>query len=335
MSTFDAPSDERVLCVMPTFQCTAECTHCGTASSPRDTTWLPVEHMHTAIDQAAAAGYKRVVFTGGEATLAGKNLHQAMRGAALLGLQVRLVTNAYWATNDDIAARRIHDYICAGLSEINLSTGDQHARFVPLKNIFHAARASVAAALDVVIMVETVKNRSITRETIENDLEMKRIRQEFPYPEITVLEGVWSPLSPSVVEQYPDGLVINTQNLSMRKGCDNVLTTTTVQPDGSIRACCGIGMRFIPELKTGNIRETTLSEADRTAADDFLKQWIRLEGPERILAWAATHDPEIVWENMYAHRCQACIRLYKDSRVKKVIMEHGAEKYAEVVYPAS
>ena len=57
-----------------------------------------------------------------------------------------------------------------------------------------------------------------------------------------------------------------------------------------------------------------------------------MEGPERILEWASTHDPEIQWEDMYAHRCQACIRLYKDSRVKTVIQEHHQEKIADVLF---
>lgn len=315
---------------MPTFSCTAECTHCGTLSSPRDNSWLPRDDMNDAIDQAAAAGYWAVVFSGGEPTLAGENLLQAMRRAALLGLQVRLVTNAHWATNDAVALQRLSDYINAGLAELNLSTGDQHARFVPLKNIFHATRAAVVSGLDVSIIVETVKDCSITRAMVETHCEFDCLRTEFPHCTIPVLEWIWSPLSPSTVQHYPAGLTVNNKNLSTCRGCDNVLTTTTVQPDGSIGACCGLGLRFIPELKLGNIRGTKLSEADRLAASDPLKQWIRLEGPERILAWAAKHDPKIEWENMYAHRCQACIRLFKDPHVQQVLAQHGAERFDQL-----
>jgi hypothetical protein len=55
-------------------------------------------------------------------------------------------------------------------------------------------------------------------------------------------------------------------------------------------------------------------------------------GPEKIVAWAATKDPTIKWENMYAHRCQACMRIYRDPKVKAVIIEHIQELMAEMVY---
>jgi hypothetical protein len=81
----------------------------------------------------------------------------------------------------------------------------------------------------------------------------------------------------------------------------------------------------------GRVGVTTIGEADRAAEDDLLKRWIRVEGPERILAWASDHDASIEWENMYAHRCQACMRLYKDPAVRAVIATHYKEKVADVV----
>jgi hypothetical protein len=90
-------------------------------------------------------------------------------------------------------------------------------------------------------------------------------------------------------------------------------------------------MRSIPELQVGRIGEITIAEADRLGEDDFLKRWIQVEGPERILAWAATKDPEIQWEGMYAHRCQSCMRLYKDPKVRQVIADHHQEKMADVI----
>jgi hypothetical protein len=277
--------------------------------------------MYAAIDQASAAGYAGIVFTGGEPTLAGDNLLAAMRRAALYGLHVRLVTNAYWAANEAGAEKRIDQFVGAGLAEINLSTGEQHGRFVAIKNIFYATRAAVHAALPVVIIVETIRERLITKSAIEESVEFMRICEEFPHSEIQVVESAWSPLSPFTVERYQDNFTINSSNVADCQGCDSILSTMTLQPDGNIAACCGLGMRFIPELQVGNIREMTLAQADGLAAADSLKQRIREEGPERILAWAAAKDSAIRWENMYAHRCQACIRLFKDPRARKVIAD--------------
>jgi hypothetical protein len=86
------------------------------------------------------------------------------------------------------------------------------------------------------------------------------------------------PLSPYAREEYPGGFAANSANLSQCKGCDNILTTTTLQADGTLGACCGVGMRFIPELHIGNIRQTDLAEAVRMAEIDPLKQRIRAGG---------------------------------------------------------
>jgi hypothetical protein len=109
------------------------------------------------------------------------------------------------------------------------------------------------------------------------------------------------------------------------------LSTTTLLANGEIGACCGIGMRLIPELHAGNIAQMGIAEADEIMSNDLLKRWIRVEGPEKILSWAASHDSEIRWEGMYAHRCQACVRLYRDPRVRKVILEHHEEKIADIL----
>jgi hypothetical protein len=140
------------------------------------------------------------------------------------------------------------------------------------------------------------------------------------------------PLSPEEAADYPDGATIDSSNLFGRGGCDSVLSTTTVQADGTIGACCGISLRLIPELQLGHVSEVSINQADQLAQRDFLKRWIRVDGPERILAWAATIDPEIRWEGLYSHRCQACLRLYSDARVRRVIREHYREKAADVLF---
>jgi hypothetical protein len=43
-----------------------------------------------------------------------------------------------------------------------------------------------------------------------------------------------------------------------------------------------------------------------------MKIWLFVDGPERILAWAAGKDPRIEWENRYAHHYHACLTLFDD-----------------------
>ena len=69
----------------------------------------------------------------------------------------------------------------------------------------------------------------------------------------------------------------------------------------------------------------------KKAAMDFMKIWLFVEGPEKILAWAAIKDPEIRWENKYAHHCHACLALYKDDKVRNVLRKYYYEKVEEVL----
>jgi hypothetical protein len=152
---------------------------------------------------------------------------------------------------------------------------------------------------------------------------------------IMIHESPWMPLDPHTAGHYEPGDVATLANLHTRAGCDNVLGTYTLQADGRIGACCGLGLRTIPELNTATAAgEHFLEDALVEAESDFLKLWIRYFGPERILAWAAEKDPTVAWEGMYGHTCQACARLYKDPLIAAVIREHHAEMVAIVLQSA-
>jgi hypothetical protein len=70
--------------------------------------------------------------------------------------------------------------VCAGLKEINFSTGDQHARFVPIERVIRATRAAVNAGLRVAIMVETVLERRVTKETLKSHPQYSSYSQGLP-----------------------------------------------------------------------------------------------------------------------------------------------------------
>jgi hypothetical protein len=77
-----------------------------------------------------------------------------------------------------------------------------------------------------------------------------------------------------------------------------------------------------------------LRRAIAESEEDFLKLWVHYYGPERIVAWAAEHNPQINWEGRYAHRCQFCHRMYRDNAIRDVIREHWKEMIAQVLQTA-
>ncbi|GAB2722779.1 radical SAM protein [Arthrobacter bambusae] len=323
-------AEGKVLSLITTHRCNAACKHCGTLSNPHQTAQLTLNQMTSAIAQAAKERYAAVVFTGGEPTLIGPDLRTAITFATDLGLSTRVVSNAHWAISDSVASKYVADLHEAGLVEINYSTGDQHSRFVSVQNVIRAAKASLDLLMPTVIMVELVGARKVTRTTLESDPLYKDLLRSHPSG-ATIFESPWMPLTDRK-ESYPDGVAIDSKNLYARTGCDSILETTTVQADGSLIACCGLGSRLIPELNIGSIDETPLSDAVEMAENDFVKRWLKVEGPEHMLAWAAGIDSSIEWEGRYAHRCQACLRLFRDPAVRKVVREHHREKIADVMF---
>jgi hypothetical protein len=321
----------QTLCIQPTFQCSAQCADCGTFSSPYDKTTLGLEIMLSAIDQAKTMGFANVVFAGGEATIRWEMLLKGIEHAHRCSLPARLVTNGYWATTPDIANARTAALIKAGLDEINFSTGDEHVRFVPAECVINAIVAAVSHGLPTHVMVELRSERKVTKNTITDDPRIRSLPAE-QQQLLGFTESPWMPVDPGRVEAYADGIAASRENLADRVGCDSVLQTYIVQADGRIGACCGLGLRIIPELNVARtVGNEFLASAVTEAESDFLKLWIHTHGPEKILAWAAEKDPSIQWEDMYAHRCQACLRLYKDPTVREVVREHYHEMLAEVM----
>lgn len=322
----------QTLCIMPTFQCTAACRSCGMGSHPRDQTRLPLEQMDAAITQAADCGYQEVVFSGGEATLAAENLIAAMRRVQAHGLRCRLVSNAHWARTPAKAERLVDRLLACGLAHLAISTGDEHARFVPLKSVMTAVAAAAARGLPVSISVETALDRTITTATLAARPDLRAIRERNPDASIDLHEGVWAPISPYQYGRYPDGWTFDHHHPKVGRGCQELFSTMTVQANGVLSACCGIGIRWVPDLAFGTIRDTMLAEFERQARQRFLLRWLRTHGPEGILAWASAHDSGIAWSGLYAHRCQACMRVFRDPRITRLIGERGAEMSAEIAF---
>lgn len=331
MSFYRGP---RTLSVMHTYTCPAACHDCGTYSSPENRTTLPLDRVIAAIDEAHGLGFGNVVFTGGETTLRWRELLAAIGHAHGLGLLTRVVTNAHWARGIDTARGRIAELQAAGLTEINYSTGDEHARFVPVERVVLACVAALEAGMAVHVMVEMRKQDGVCARDVEEHPLIAAL-PEATRARLVVRPSPWMPLDPGVKETYHDGIAVDRRNLAIRGGCDNVLNTYTLKADGTIAACCGIGMFDIAELTVSDGRgEGPLASAIAAAEEDFLKVWLRYTGPDKILAWAATKDPTIEWEGRYAHHCQACHRVYKDPKVRACIRAHYHEVVGDVMQAA-
>ena len=87
-----------------TYQCTFECDHCFAWGSPSQTGTMTLEKLGDMLDQADELGtIEWVYFEGGEPFLYYKTLLSGAQMAADRGFKVGIVTNAYWAVDENDA----------------------------------------------------------------------------------------------------------------------------------------------------------------------------------------------------------------------------------------
>lgn len=323
----------KLLSILLTYRCTAACTDCGTFSGPLERTHVDLEAALSAISQARDAGFEAVVFTGGEPMMRRRELLICLDAAREAGLVSRIVTNGYWAKNERVAAARIAELVDHGLAEINVSTGDEHVRFVNVDLVARAVGAAARAGLVVAIMVEIHSAGSVTASTYREHPLIAALPAELA-SKIRIAESPWMPVDPSQPREYPPGVAVTRQNVASRSGCSSVLSSYTLQADDSLTACCGLGVRTVPELRLHARRPDNtpdLAGAIAEAESDIMKLLLHYVGPEKILAWASEKNPDITWEGTYAHTCHACLRLYHDPMVRETIRDHYEELLTDLV----
>ncbi len=320
-----------VVTILGTYKCTATCENCCFGSNPHLTKRLDREDILRFIEQAAKYPRCRlVVFSGGECFLLRDDLVAAVAHATRLGLATRCVTNGFWAKRLEHGHRRLSALVNAGLTELNISTGDYHQRWVAQETVVNAACLSVELGLaNTVIMVELQKERRVTAEELLQEPRLQALASD-ESAHFRVIESPWMPMSLEGHIDQPSDQVLSRRTLHLRHGCESVLSTVVLTPDKKFGYCCGLTREQIPELNVPWSPDD-LDHLIEAGSQDFMKIWLYVEGPERILAWAAEKDPRIEWEGRYAHHCHACWALYADPLVRAAIRTHYLERVDDVL----
>ncbi len=316
------------LTVLATYQCTAACKECCFECSPKLTQRLSLPEIHQAIDQASAfASLRLVVFSGGECFLLGKELVSAVGYAHNRGLLVRCVTNGYWSTSSHAALLRLRPLQQAGLTELNLSTGDDHQAFVPFGRVVTAAITAAELGIRTLIVVEGNDSAKFQLQDALADSLLQEFMRDHPNGALlSVMSNIWMPFFMDSEITHKEHLTRDPEIRSDLTGCDNILGNIVVTPTGMVASCCGLTMEHIPAMKLGSLRDESIVSLYQQQLSDFLKIWIHTDGPERIILWARQYDSAINIPPT-VHPCEACAVLHQDERILSILRNH----YHEVV----
>jgi hypothetical protein len=306
--------------------------HCCFDSNPGITERLSYSDIVKFIDEALAfSSLKLVVFSGGECFLLGDDLVKAVEYASERGLLTRCVTNGYWAESIVNGKRRLKELARAGLNELNISTGDFHQEWVPEQAVINAAQLGIEEDLDMtLIMVECRKERRVTANHLMANPQFKNLWNNTTRDKLQLIESPWMPMSSKETIEQPNSNMLNRYNLHKKKGCSNILKTIVINPSKEVGYCCGLTRERIPSLNDVWTQGSLFSKLEE-AGRDFMKIWLLVDGPEKILAWAATRDPSIKWEDIYSHHCQVCLALFENPIVQKSILDNYKERIDDVL----
>lgn len=314
----------RSLTILPTYKCTAECSQCCFESSPRLKGRLSLSTITTRIDQAVEAFplLRHVTFSGGEALLLKDDLMRAIAHCRMHRLSTRLVSNGFWGARKETAKRMVDRLEAAGLQELNLSTGIDHIQYVPLRSVISAAKASVERGIRTLVTIEAdICHMGVSSEVLRDE-----------WAGSAIARGVLSVISNSWVNFKPGSEERNNKELDAERpnGCAQLFDTVTVTPADQLAACCGLTMEHIPEMKIGSLQDSDILSLYKLQFDDFMKMWISVDGPARIIQRITAGTP-LKTDLKFSHPCEACAFLHLNPAVAGLVREGYEGFVSEIV----
>jgi hypothetical protein len=312
----------RVLSILTTRRCTAACDHCCIGAGPKATAAIPVERIHGLIDEAKRIpSIARVVFTGGECFLLGRDLDALIAHARERGFETRAISNAYWAGSERAANERVAKLREAGLDEIMLSTGTFHQRFVPVERVILAARAAAAHGIPVRISIEACDQSEFDDAVLADALKAPIASRM-----VCLARDPWiaDAGGRGKSELSHDRSRASDAAYAQNQRCAQILTIVSVTPDQMLTACCGFPLEELPALRIGSVAERTLDDVLRQAPNVLLQMWLHVAGPAGIAEFVARFVPGYRLP-AFPSICQACVALQRDDVAMRVIAEHGGD----------
>lgn len=301
--------EPQTLTLLPTHKCTASCNNCCFGCTPKINHIMPYNEMVYHIDESIKhfPSIKLLVISGGECFLLGKDLDRIIKYGTEKGLITRVVTNGYWANSYDDAFQRILELKKNGLKEFNLSTGDDHQKFVKFQNIKHASRAAIDNGISpVIIALESHAESQFTIDNFKNDEFFSKCLED---KTVHVLSASWISFKPKTGSKKRAGSTHCVAHVS-DEGCDNLFNGLVINPYSQLLACCGLTVEYNDYLKLGNLRKYSMKDLFNLQFTDLYKLLLYTLGPkylyEKVMA-AQGKAPQ-----SFSHSCAYCIEATKN-----------------------
>lgn len=311
--------EPKMAAILVTYQCVAQCDECCFSCGPHlKNTTLTFDKIKQFLEQVTEVpSVKMVVFSGGECFVEFSLLKKSIQYAHELGLLTRCVTNGYWGSTIKLAREKVSELKECGLTEINFSTGDSHQQYVPVENVLNATIAATEQGMMTCIAVEENTNKHFkASDFIKHPLYQEYLADTSKEKFLKVMPAVWVSFHTDNIYQY-DSTKMDGSN---EEGCDGIFDTLALEARGNVMGCCGITVNDVEEFYLGKLGDSSLKEMYAKHSNDFLKIWIFVDGPKKIVEIASQwiHEKPPV----FAHKCLYCAYLYNNEELLKGIKDN-------------
>ncbi len=334
------------LTFLTTNTCTARCGHCSVSSSPDRKGRLTFDQMRETIDGVRKKGpLHTVVWAGGEPTLLGQDLLDAIAYAFSLGINTRVVTNVSWAISPQKARQKLVSLREAGLRELNISADDYHLPYIPFDNVAHAWREAHGEGFDTVLIAIAHGPRSlVTPQWVAeqlNEAALEPITADTAFGETRlrkVLGGtayiVYGTYLQKLGRSHDEVPAEDFQQVpweQLQGGCPFAASSPAVSPDNNLLACCGFEVAGNAVLDFGDLDTHSVPDLYAHVERDLIVKAIAERGPAFLADFVSRKAPHISWRPTYSSVCEVCEHVTTRQEVVDVLKTHSDELAAELI----
>ena len=275
-----------------------------------------------------------VVLTGGEVMLMGLDwVCKILSHIKSHGVKSRMVTNGFWAKTSNRAKDILEKLVNSGLNEINVSTGDEHLKFVPIESVLNVICESekIEGIESSAVVIESGKDKLYTSLDFRKDLEARVDLEQLR--KLKVLESPWVNMNgKSIHFEKDDDIIDIPSNTSLSRGCSSMFSGIQLNPNGQLLSCCGFASEYSPLLKIGSFKDIIGYEGyiENIEANNILKLWLFVDGPRGIFEYF--NPGKSISGNI--HDCEVCTRLIMNTDYLLKISRISSNKVKDIIYRA-
>lgn len=306
--------EPRVLSIITTEKCTANCHNCCFRCGPELSQRLSLKEMKFLVDEVIRDFPTIIacVFTGGECTTLGMDLLRIIRYASVRNLRCRIVSNGHWAVSELRALLFLEKLKNVGLHELNLSTGDEHQKYIPYDRIVYACQAAIKLGLFVAVNIESTPKSKFTSLTMKND---NRISNEIMTGKIVIQDSLWIEFNNKTIDSDKTRILNDGP-------CTNLFNTISVSPNGHLQACCGLTCKNNLYLDLGSFQRYSLKRLYEEQFDDLIKVWLYTHGPKKIYSFLCEKKGIPNESYQYPHICSLCHHVLENTKNMDIIKDN-------------